>query len=149
MDKKKAKVIFKHNSFDIINEGDFVIFQDFFPFLNMCLDSYRKTWPFLNKFGNLYIGNFNIQKYKVGGHFSWPHAERMDTYANTRLFAWMTYLNDVEEGGETIFCHYNKSFKPKEGLTLIWPGEWTHAHYGSEVLKGNKYIITGWMEMHR
>lgn len=25
MDKKKAKVIFKHNSFDIINEGDFVV----------------------------------------------------------------------------------------------------------------------------
>ena len=25
MNKKKAKVIFKHNSFDIIDEGDFVV----------------------------------------------------------------------------------------------------------------------------
>ena len=78
-----------------------------------------------------------------------PHAERMDLFANTRLFAWMTYLNDVEGGGDTVFTHYDKSFKPREGKTLIWPGEWTHAHYGSEVTKGNKYIITGWKEMHR
>ena len=25
MDKKKAKVIFKHNSFDIVEEGDYVL----------------------------------------------------------------------------------------------------------------------------
>lgn len=148
-------VLSKKNSVDIsiapnnIKEGDFKIFNDYFPFLSKCLVSYCKTWPFLNKFGDLYIGTFNIQKYNTGGHFAWPHAERMNTFGNTRLFAWMTYLNDVEEGGETVFSHYNKSVIPKEGLTLIWPGEWTHAHYGSEVLKGNKYIITGWMEMHR
>jgi len=28
---------------------------------------------------------------------------------------------------------------------LIWPAEWTHAHLGAIVKKGNKYIITGWM----
>jgi uncharacterized membrane protein len=62
-----------------------------------------------------------------------------------RIFAWMTYLNDVDEGGETCFEHFDLKVKPITGQTLIWPAEWTHAHKGEVLLKGNKYIITGWM----
>ena len=57
----------------------------------------------------------------------------------------MTYLNDVLEGGETIFPMLGVSVKPVRGKTLLWPAEWTHAHLGKAVEKGNKYIITGWM----
>ena len=57
----------------------------------------------------------------------------------------MTYLNDVPEGGETEFPMYGLKIKPETGKTLIWPAEWTHAHKGAIVVKGNKYIITGWM----
>ena len=35
--------------------------------------------------------------------------------------------------------------KPEKGKTLIWPAEWTHAHTGSILKSGKKYIITGWM----
>ena len=97
----------------------------------------------------MYIGTFNIQKYFKGGHFKWPHAERMEMYSCNRVFAWMTYLNDIEKGGETVFTHYNVKFSPNVGRTLIWPAEWTHAHYGDEVGIGEKYIITGWMEIHK
>jgi uncharacterized membrane protein len=62
-----------------------------------------------------------------------------------RIFAWMTYLNDVNQGGETCFEHFDLKVKPITGQTLIWPAEWTHAHKGEVLLKGNKYIITGWM----
>ena len=57
----------------------------------------------------------------------------------------MTYLNDVEEGGETFFSNYDIEVNPKRGQTLIWPAEWTHAHKGRVVKAGSKYIITGWM----
>ena len=35
--------------------------------------------------------------------------------------------------------------KQKNKKTLIWPVEWTHAHTGSILKSGTKYIITGWM----
>ena len=37
--------------------------------------------------------------------------------------------------------------KPECGKTLIWPAEWTHAHYGSILKKNEKYIITGWIDI--
>ena len=57
----------------------------------------------------------------------------------------IAYLNDVEEGGETYFEHFNLKIKPEIGKTLIWPAEWTHAHSGSILKSGEKYIITGWL----
>ena len=62
-----------------------------------------------------------------------------------RTLVWMTYLNDVEDGGETEFPMFGLKVRPQRGKTLFWPAEWTHAHLGAIVKKGNKYIITGWM----
>ena len=57
----------------------------------------------------------------------------------------MTYLNDVDDGGTTDFHYYDIKIKPEKGKTLIWPSEWTHAHSGSVLKSGEKYIITGWI----
>ena len=64
-----------------------------------------------------------------------------------RVFAWMTYLNDVDvkDGGTTYFNHYDLEVQPKKGLTLIWPAEWTHAHKGNLLQANSKYIITGYL----
>jgi len=48
-------------------------------------------------------------------------------------------------GGETYFSHYDINVKPKKGLTIIWPAEWTHAHRGNILLGESKYMLTGWM----
>ena len=63
------------------------------------------------------------------------------------MFAWMTYLNDVEDGGCTYFPNFDLRFKPKKGTTLIWPSDWTHTHCGEVVNSGEKYIINGWFEL--
>ena len=94
---------------------------------------------------DLDIGTFNIGKYEPGQHFQEIHCERCGLSTLHRLFAFMTYLNDVEDGGSTYFSHYNLDIKPKKGLTIIWPAEWTHAHKGNIVNTGSKYIITGWL----
>ena len=96
---------------------------------------------------NVDIGGFNVQKYSKGDHFSKVHTERSSLDSLHRVFAWMTYLNDVNDGdgGETYFSHYDIGIKPEIGKTLIWPAEWTHAHAGKILNSGEKYIITGWM----
>ncbi len=114
--------------------------------LQECFDDYKIQWPFLKShLSTLDIPSFNIQKYEIGGHFNMMHCERANLQSMHRVFAWMTYLNDVEDGGETYFDHYDLKVKPSTGKTLIWPAEWTHAHRGEVLNKGHKYIITGWM----
>mgnify|MGYP001299160857 CR=1 FL=1 len=111
-----------------------------------CYKDYLTIWPFLGQtLPEVEIGSFNIQRYHTGEHFQRVHAERHSIYTLHRVLAWMTYLNDVEDGGATFFPHYDLKIKPERGKTLIWPADWTHAHCGEVVGSGSKYVITGWM----
>ena len=103
-------------------------------------------WPFLAEIAqNLEMGSFNLGRYQRGQHFQKMHTERAGLGSLHRVLAWMTYLNDVDEGGETYFSHYGLNIKPRKGLTMIWPAEWTHAHKGNVLLGESKYMITGWL----
>ena len=124
------------------------VFRQYFESLFVCYQDYANQWPFLQLFGEeLHIGKFNIQRYQSGQHFQKIHTERSGLQNLHRIFAWMTYLNDVDscDGGSTVFSHYDLEIQPKKGLTLIWPAEWTHAHKGNLLRAHSKYIITGWM----
>ncbi len=122
------------------------IFNEYFADLFEFYKDYNKQWPFLaSMVSTLEIGRFNIGKYRPGEHFKQIHTERSCLGSLHRLFAFMTYLNDVEDGGSTYFSHYDLDIKPQKGLTLLWPAEWTHAHKGNIVNTGSKYIITGWL----
>ena len=121
-------------------------FNKYIDELYKCFIDYKLQWPFLkNMVKDVDIGSFNIQKYSKGDHFSQVHTERADLRTSNRLFAWMTYLDNVENGGTTNFLHYGIKIKPEIGKTLIWPAEWTHAHSGEILKSGEKHIITGWM----
>ena len=122
------------------------IYKIYFQSLFECYKDYNLQWPFLSGIVNhLDIGSFNIGKYEPGQHFQKIHCERTSISTLHRLFAFMTYLNDVEDGGSTFFNHYDLDIKPTKGLTLIWPAEWTHSHKGNVLKTGVKYIITGWL----
>ncbi len=122
------------------------VFNKYFQSLFDCHKDYLAQWTFLATLAeNLEIGSFNLQRYQSGQHFQKIHAERTSLNTLHRVLAWMTYLNDVDEGGATYFSHYDIEVQPRKGLTLIWPAEWTHAHKGGVVNEGSKYIITGWM----
>ena len=124
----------------------FQCFSNYIEQLYKCFIDYQKQWPFLKELINdVDIGSFNVQKYTKGDHFSKIHTERTGLTTLHRVFAWMTYLNNVDDGGTTNFTHYGMKIKPEIGKTLIWPAEWTHAHSGEILNSGVKYIITGWM----
>tara|TARA_B110000027_G_C16101897_1_gene293498 strand:+ start:1038 stop:1655 length:618 start_codon:yes stop_codon:yes gene_type:complete len=126
---------------------ELVYFNNYMKELHNCFIDYTKQWSFLRNFKvkQIDIPSFNIQRYSPGDHFAGIHTERWGFQTLHRVFAWMTYLNDVNDGGETEFTHYGIKIKPEIGKTLIWPAEWTHAHRGNVVKSGKKYIITGWM----
>jgi prolyl 4-hydroxylase len=124
------------------------VFKSYFDALFACHKDYLTQWPFFAEVAQkLEIGPFNIQRYHAGEHFQHVHTERYSVDTLQRVLAWMTYLNDMDDGGSTFFTHYDLEIQPRKGLTLIWPAEWTHAHRGNVVASGSKYIITGWMDV--
>ena len=130
---------------DILLPGN-EIFKKYFEKLFECHSEYISQWPFIKNMCQKYeIGPFNIIKYTPGQHFKKVHTERSGNGTFHRVFVFMTYLNDVEEGGSTYFSHYDLEIQPRKGLTLIWPAEWTHAHRGNVLKAGNKYKLTGWI----
>ena len=122
------------------------VFKLYINSLFTCYKDYLVQWPFLAGIAqNLEMGSFNLGRYQRGQHFQKMHTERVSLNNLHRVLAWMTYLNDVDEGGETYFSHYGLNIKPRKGLTMIWPAEWTHAHKGNVLLGESKYMITGWL----
>ena len=92
---------------------------------------------------------FNIQRFDIGNSYHDWHCEnnggaRAKDRSYRRHLAFMTYLNDVTDEGETEFLHQGVKFKPEKGLTLIWPAHWTHTHKGRPSNTQVKYIATGW-----
>lgn len=121
--------------------------KKYFINLNYCLEEYKKIFQFcsLNQYKWKIIELVNIQKYEPKeGFFKW-HNERigMSDLNNKRHLVFMTYLNSLKNGG-TEFFHQNLKLEAQQGLTVIWPADWTYTHRGIISTTDTKYIITGW-----
>lgn len=101
------------------------------------------------------------QHYEVGQEFK-PHTDYFENnelkthgaVQGQRTFTFMIYLNEVEEGGETVFPQLNTSVKPKTGKAVIWNSldstgqvNFNTLHHATPVLKGTKAIITKWFRV--
>tara|TARA_B100001778_G_scaffold276763_1_gene240221 strand:+ start:842 stop:1408 length:567 start_codon:yes stop_codon:yes gene_type:complete len=113
--------------------------------LRKCSDQYIKKYPECNnKVGRWGIEEtVKIQYYIPGGGYPEEHCERAERNCNRHL-VFMTYLNDVEDCGETKFKLQNLKVKAEKGKTVIWPSDWTHTHCGVISPTQEKYIVTGW-----
>jgi hypothetical protein len=117
--------------------------------LQKACDKYSADYEWCNKYSAWNIDEgVNIQHYKPNeGYFTW-HTERTcyKYPIGARHLVFMTYLNDVTDGGETEFYYQKLKIQPRKGLTLIWPADWTHTHRGVTSPTQDKYIITGWFD---
>ncbi|WP_172597735.1 2OG-Fe(II) oxygenase [Sulfuriflexus mobilis] len=119
---------------------------DYYNALKECVDKYFSSYPSLNNSGQFsLVESPIIQHYMPGGGYFLPHYERANFQTTTRMLVWMTYLNDVTEGGGTHFTYQNLTKEARKGRTLIWPTDFTHTHHGIASMTQDKYIITGWL----
>jgi|TARA_R110000824_G_C15203238_1_gene675870 hypothetical protein len=114
--------------------------------LQKILKQYWVKYPDSNNVGSYHLSHMNMQKYNCGGGFHKWHSERTNFAKIARHLVYMTYLNDVTDGGETEFLYQKLKVKARRGLTLIWPVDWTHTHRGLPSATQEKYIVTGWYE---
>ena len=107
-------------SIDMSIHGFDSIFDDYNEELQKCLNKYSERYPEVAKeyaSFNSTIEKYNIQKYKPGdGFYEW-HCERNTGCFGKRCLVFMTYLNDVTEGG-TEFKYQKLKTAAKCGLTL-------------------------------
>lgn len=121
--------------------------QKYVDILQRSVIQYTLKYPWCNKFSAWAITqSINLQHYKPNqGYLSW-HTERSLNVepSVSRHLVFMTYLNDVTDGGETAFFHQDIKIKPEKGLTIVWPADWTFVHKGITSFSQDKFIVTGW-----
>tara|TARA_R110000824_G_scaffold918_1_gene5384 strand:+ start:1587 stop:2171 length:585 start_codon:yes stop_codon:yes gene_type:complete len=118
---------------------------------NECLNKIIREYELMYQFKEIGVQAFNnvkentnIQYYKPTEGFYTYHTERTSIDSTTRCLVFMTYLNNVDNGG-TEFLFQKLKIPAKKGLTLIWPSDFTHTHRGVVSKTQEKYIVTGWM----
>ena len=104
--------------------------------------------PFEITAGGAYYPMWEVHKYEKGiGHYEAWHTEGANLYEyGNRIFVSMFYLNDVEEGGRTVFPFTGNGIKCEEGKHLAFPCYWPYVHYAQTPLSSDKYIITTWLQ---
>ena len=109
--------------------------------LQFSINKYIKKYshiPQLNTWG--VEDGYTFKKFEKGGGYKSWHHEHGPKNQSERILAWMFYLNDASG---TEFMHY-PTVRAKIGRCVIWPAGLTHMHK-SQINKGLKYIISGWI----
>jgi hypothetical protein len=75
--------------------------------------------------------------------FGW-HVDVGDRPSASRYLVMFTYLNDVEEGGETEF-EIDCLVKPKCGRMVVFPPMWMYPHKGRKPISNDKYILSTYL----
>jgi hypothetical protein len=117
---------------------------------------YPKEWKRVSKliwsYGDYYAKKFDIGfscmetvqllHYRNKNNFYKPHFD--DGATTSRIFSALLYLNEVEEGGETRFVHFNVSINPKPGRLVIFPANFIYLHEAKPPKLGEKFVFVTW-----
>lgn len=63
----------------------------------------------------------------------------------SRYLVLLWYLNDVTEGGETLFPQLGLSVQARAGRLLMFPPYWMYQHEGAHPRSGDKYILSTYL----
>lgn len=87
--------------------------------------------------------SFRIKRYDAarGDEFR-THADGYNLQSAQRFLVCFWYLNDVEEGGGTVFPRLRLEVRPKAGRLVMFPPFWMFDHAGLPPISGPKYIIS-------
>jgi len=123
------------------------VVRDYFDRMLECLDLYHEEYGTALDGKKLEIHEMKVQEVKPGGGYHIWHSEHGLSFPY-RTLATMTYLNTFPKGdGETEFLQQGIKVVPKQGMALIWPASFTHAHRGNPPYSQNKYTITSWFNL--
>tara|TARA_B100001996_G_scaffold363227_1_gene331326 strand:+ start:62 stop:721 length:660 start_codon:yes stop_codon:yes gene_type:complete len=131
---------------DLVNKID-IHAQEYFNFVN---HHFKYLFPddivYARTVFPAYYGieRFRIKRYNVGVNEAFnTHVDSMNLLSCPRFISFLWYLNDVEEGGQTLF--HGKEVKPKKGRLVIFPPLWLFPHMGTEPISNTKYVMSSYL----
>ena len=135
------------NILESMNIRSTEVAQSILKVVNKHLFEYAQELGLLDQMGELHTMDCLIQKSNADTFDSYSkwHSEAGELSNCDRAMAWMIYLNDNFEGGETEFKFQKHREVPEAGTLVMWPASFTHTHRGGMILSGTKYIATGWI----
>ncbi len=113
-----------------------------------CLDRYRRSSPtdVVNFVGALETpGIFRYDPDDARPNRFHEHADAWSIPTATRQLSVIAYLNDVADGGETVFPQLGIEVKPRKGTVLAFPSSFVFTHEGRVPRSGPKYIAVSWL----
>ena len=107
-----------------------------------------KIWLFGDSFATLEYppNSHNTESWveKLNNNFD-LHVDASDSATAPRCLAMLFYLNDVEEGGLTVFPFHDLEIKPKKGEVVVFPPTWEYPHLGQAPISNDKYIMSTYL----
>lgn len=73
------------------------------------------------------------------------HVDCWNVPSSLRQVSIILYLNDVEEGGETVMTDHDVVVRPVAGRCLVFPAFYTHPHKALPPISGSKYVVIAWL----
>jgi len=86
---------------------------------------------------------FRIKRYRpeAGDDFK-EHVDAYNAASGRRFLVCFWYLNDVDQGGETVFTRLDIKVRPRQGRLIMFPPYWMYEHAALPPVSGRKYIIS-------
>lgn len=86
-----------------------------------------------------------LKRYRNAGDEGFQtHFDSLRDVSN-RYLVILWYLNDVADGGETVFPDLDLAVRPKQGRLLMFPPYWMYRHTAMPPVSGPKYIISTYL----
>ena len=93
---------------------------------------------------------FRIKRYDPARQDDFrEHVDCYDLESSKRFLVCFWYLNDVEQGGETVFTRLKIKVRPRRGRLIMFPPYWMFEHEGLPPVSGYKYIISTYFLLRR
>lgn len=90
-----------------------------------------------NGFSFPHMEYITFLKYKKGSDFFNSH--RDDGPNQPRSMSAVLYMNDVAEGGETVFDKFGVSIAPEAGKLILFPANFIYTHEAATPISNDKY----------
>lgn len=154
------EVIDKHEKFDNNGKPNFTQFnftenRELSPEINRVHNHIiHKVFEYRNKYYDFVdkrvfpdehaLEQFRIKKYETNGTDQFDtHVDVVEYGTARRYLSFLWYLNDVNDGGKTVFKEIE--IQPKQGTLIMFPPMWMYPHRGEPPISNPKYIMSTYL----
>ncbi|MDJ0850756.1 MAG: 2OG-Fe(II) oxygenase [Myxococcota bacterium] len=103
----------------------------------------RVQWPVIRETRRAF-GPIHLKRYLPNGEDEFrDHVDITTREVSERWLAFILYLNDIPEGGDTVFPQIGLTIQPRRGRLVLFPPYWMFVHRGDKPVGAAKYILQG------